>query len=215
MEDEAVGIEALWKHVIAAQTGWRFLLKWMVVGGIARVVAMGVQFAGTSLAAASGPWPTWMMAIWILAAGSAVSNGALGWLIFGGRWRWPAWAAIPFATPLISLADSGAMAGYGYWSSLLLAFVLEVLLLCGIRKRPIWWLAVSVTSICVSAGLSIGLMTWNPLSSRLPQLGLPTWFNFYFLLGPVAGSLGLAISGSALAWLMPPVVPSGAECNSQ
>jgi hypothetical protein len=208
VEDEIVGIEALWKRTAIAQGGRYFLLKWMIVGGVAHMAGMAMQLM-MNLLMAPGAKSSLSMAVWISAISQALLAGALGWLIFGQRRPTLVWAAMPFAIMLMWLAGSSSAIGFLYPLGLLFALVLQVLLLRGVRQHPGWWVLASVVSTGVSSyGVLFVLNTLGSLTVWwTPQFGLPGWFNSYFLINSAMGSLDLAIQGAAFAWLMPPKMP--------
>jgi hypothetical protein len=202
LEDEPVGIEALWKRTVAAQSGRYFMLKWLVVGGGAQALGMGMLLTWQAL------FPQSPMALWVcLAMGTAVmASFAKGWLIYGWHWRTLVWAAVPLVVTTTRLRQFVPRSIFATAPEALLVVAIQMLLLRGIRQGPGWWLAASAISL--TAKLSTALW-WNSayfgIEAMWSGLGIP--FNPSWILNTLLASFQLAVFGAALAWLMPPVVP--------
>ena len=199
MENEAVGIEALWQRIIAAQSGRWFLLKWMIVLGCAHSLGLGLSVARNTMF----PMTTMQVLVWIITVSVIISGGAQGWLIFGWHWRSLMWTLIRLPPVFISLTGSRRVLEFINLATL----VVELLLLCRIRRRPMWWIA----PFAISMGVSISAGMWiyhanDAINSLALNLGVPAWFRRgYFISNSAFWTFHLALTGATLAWLMPPV----------
>ena len=209
MEDEAVGIEALWKQFSAAQSGRWFLLKWMIVVGAADGICTGIYFAFQRVA--TGTFATAMLLTVIY---NAVGRGAEGWILFRWGWRLWTWPATAVLTALGAFAGSYFARGptVGMWTFLpqTVCAVLQMLLIRGVRRRYGLWLPVFAVNYGVSMSADFCLaFASTSVASLASKVGFPAWLHPYMIVFGAMGSLNIATTGAALAWLMPPVERAG------